>query len=132
MPRGKLIDRGEELCTVYPEVIYKDKDGKLLHRAGKEGKQIRVTVSEERRTASDLIGQVSVNMIRCVARYVPGWDWARVVFRGEEWDIVTPPHISSGSSRAIRHYEFVLRSRNGMNNMGTGENGGNNVGGGRG
>lgn len=123
MPRGKLIDQGEELCTVYPEVEYTDRYGNKTRRAGKVGHRIRVTVSEERRTPSDLMGQVSVNMIRCIARYVPGWDWARVVFRNEEWDIVTPPHISSGASRATRHYEFVLRSRNGLDNMAGGGSG---------
>lgn len=117
MPRNKLVDRGEEIITVYPEVLFIDRQGNRSYRAGREGHAVRISVSEERKTPSDMIGQVSISLVRCVARSIPAWDWARVVFRGEEWDIVTPPHISSGASRATRHHEFVLRSRNGLDNM---------------
>lgn len=112
MPRSKLLDSGEEICVVYPEVEYTDSRGNKLLKAGLEGFPIRVSVSATRMTSSDLLGQVAVNMVRCTTRSVPGWKWARVVFRGEEWDILTPPHIASGASRATRHWEFTLRSRN--------------------
>lgn len=118
MPRTKLLDRGEEIMVAYPEVLFKDKRGNLQRRPGKQGRELRVSVSKERMSSSDLIGQVSISLIRCTTRSAPGWDYARIVFRGEEWDVVTPPHLSSGVSRASRHWEFTLRSRNRLDDGG--------------
>lgn len=112
MPRTKLLDRGEEIMTVFQEVVFEDSRGNLTRRPGKEQADVRVSVSKERMTASDLIGQVSINYVRITARKLPGWDFSRVFFRGEEWDITTPPHVSSGVSKASRHWEFTIRSRN--------------------
>lgn len=112
MPRTKLLDRGEEICEIYPEVRVRNRQGSFSLRPGKTPEVIRVTVTEERMSASDLIGQVSIHYLRLSTRHMRGGAYARVVFRGEEWDIVTPPHLSTGSSRAIRHWEFKIRSRN--------------------
>lgn len=112
MPRTKLLDCGEEICEIYPEIRVRDRYGGESIRAGKIPEIIRVTVTAERMSASDLIGQVSIHYLRLSTRSMRGGAYARVVFRGEEWDIVTPPHVSSGSSRAIRHWEFTIRSRN--------------------
>lgn len=116
MPRSKLLDKGEELVTVYPEVEYTTSRGNKMQVPGTEGTNLRVTVSAERMSSSDLLGQVSISIVTCSTRWIPGWDWARVVFRGEEWDLVTPPHVASGASRASRHFEFQLRSRNKLDN----------------
>lgn len=112
MPRSKIMDRGEEVITVFPEVSYRDDRGNLQQFPGTEGVDVRVTVSAMRMSASDVPGQIAISNVSMTARKVPGWEWARVLFRGEEWDIITPPHISTGVSRASRHYEFSLRSRN--------------------
>lgn len=109
-----MLDRGEELLTVYPEMLYTNRRGERMRIPGKEGTDVRVTVSAERMSSSDLVGQVAISYVTLSARWVPGWDWARVVFRGEEWDLVHPPHVASGASRSARHWEVKLRSRNKM------------------
>lgn len=115
MPRSKLLDKGEEVAVLYPEVRIKDARGLTQRQPGKVGYPIRVTVTSARMTASDVPGQVSISAVNMITRYnpdIPFWDWARLEFRGEEWDVKTPPHLSSGASRATRHWEFEARSRN--------------------
>lgn len=116
MPRSKVLDGGEEIAIVYPEVLYTDDRGNRFYVAGEKPEKIRVTVSKARTSSSDLPGQVSIQNLKCTTRRITGWDWDRIVLRGEEWDLTTPPHIASGVSRASRHYEFELRSRNKLDN----------------
>lgn len=118
MPRSKLLDAGEEIIYVYPEVRVMDERGNPQYAASTEGYAVRATFSATRQSPSDLIGQVEIGNARGVTRDFRGGSWAIVKrnIRGawEEWNVVSQPHLSVGSSRAVRHYEFELRSVNGM------------------
>jgi len=120
IPRSKLLDKGEEIVYVYPEVRYMDERGNPQYMPSSEAKAVRVTFSATRQSASDLIGQVEIGNVRGVTRHFTGGSWAKVLrnMRGvwEEWDVVTQPHLSTGASRATRHWEFELRSTNGLGN----------------
>lgn len=124
MARSKLMDRGEEICEIYPEVIVIDERGIQSRRAGTKPERYRVTVSKERQSTSDLIGQVSIRMLRVTTRHMAGGDYARAWFRGEWWDVQTQPHLSTGASKATRHWEFTLRSRNSLGDDPQQEDGG--------
>lgn len=114
MPKSKLLDRGEEILEVFPEVRYKsDRDGEM-YAAGRESRKIRVTVSYTRVSSSDIPGQVTIDEVKITTRFFPGWDWNRCIFRGEEYNLDKPPHLSTGTSKATRHYELILRGRNGL------------------
>lgn len=115
MARSRLVDRGNEIVTIYPSRLTKDSDGNPVRVAGNEPYQRRVTVAEDRQADAELPGQVSNKIVRITLRDAPGLDsYAEVWFRGEQWDLANPPHFSNGVSRAIRHVEIALRSRNKM------------------
>ena len=118
MPRSKLIDAGEEIIYVYPEVRYIDDRGNPQYVPSSEPYPVRVTFTAARQSASDLIGQVEIGNVTGVVRSFKGGSWAKVMrnMRGawEPWDVVTQPHLSTGPSRASRHGEFELRSTNGL------------------
>jgi hypothetical protein len=38
--------------------------------------------------------------------------WARIEFEGEDWDLAAPARFSPGLSRNTQHVEFIIRSRN--------------------
>lgn len=120
IPRSKLLDKGEEIVYVYPEVRFEDERGNPQYVPSAEPKPVRVTFSAARQSASDLIGQVEIGNVKGVTRHFTGGSWAKVLrnMRGvwEEWDVVTQPHLSTGPSRATRHWEFELRSTNGLGN----------------
>lgn len=115
MARSRLVDRGNETVTVYPSVLEYDSDGNPVRVAGATGYDIRATIAEDRQADAELPGQVSNKVVKFVAREAPGLDsYAEVWFRGERWDLGAPPHFSNGVSRAVKHVEFTLRSRNRM------------------
>lgn len=118
MPRTKLIDNGEEIIYVYPEIRTQDARGNPLYVPAAEPYAVRATFSASRQSASDLIGQVEIGNAFGVTRTFRGGSWAKVSrnIRGrwEEWDVVTQPHLASGPSRSSRHWEFELRSTNGL------------------
>lgn len=120
MPRSKLIDYGEEVIWVYPEVRTVDASGNHVYVASNEPVMVRATITAMRQSASDLIGQVEIGSVKGVTRGFIGGSWVKVLrnIRGawEEWDVVTQPHLSVGASRAVRHWEFELRSTNGLGN----------------
>ena len=113
MGRSKILDRGEARITLYPEVTVVNRRGETYRVPSEEGVTVRATISEERQSTAELAGQVEGKVIRVVCRYVEGVGAeTRVVFRGEEWDLAEPPHISLGASKRMRHLELLLRSRN--------------------
>lgn len=87
-------------------------DGNIVKVPLGEPKKYRCTVAEDRQMDAELAGQITNKVLRVVVRDVPELDsWAEVRFRGEVWDLASPPHFSNGVSRAVKHVEFMLRSR---------------------
>lgn len=115
MVRSRILDHGQETVDIYPEVMVTNKRGDRLRTPSETAVRVRVTVAEDRQAAAELPGQVDVKVVRLLCREVAGvGSHARVVFRGEEWDLASPPHFSSGASRGMRHMELLIRSRNAL------------------
>lgn len=115
MARSRLVDRGNEIIEICPSLLKYDIDGNPIRVAGDEWYERRATVAEDRQADAELPGQVSNKVVRVVVRDAPGIDsYAGINFRGERWDLAGPPHFSNGVSRAIKHVEILLRSRNQM------------------
>lgn len=115
MARSRLIDYGNEIVRFYVSETKVDRQGNEVVVPSEKFYERRATVAEERQSDAELPGQVSAKVVRLVVRDAPALDsWAEVHFRGERWDLAGPPHFSNGVSRAVRHVELTLRSRNNM------------------
>lgn len=115
MAISRLVDRGNEIVQICPSILKHDIDGNPIRVADDEWYSRRATVAEDRQADAELSGQVSNKVIRLTVRDAPGVDsYAAIWFRGERWDLGQPPHFSNGVSRAVKHTELVLRSRNQM------------------
>lgn len=115
MGRSKLLDKGEETIQIFPEVWVTNRRGERLRTPADTPVTVRCTVAEDRQSVAELPGQVDVKVLRILCRPVEGTgSRARVFFRGEEYDLVQPPHFSSGASRGMRHMELLIRSRNAL------------------
>lgn len=110
--RSILLDRGKESMLIYPEVTVTNARGEHIRIPSTTPVEIWVTSSAQRQGDAEIAGQVSIKSMRCITRSAPVGSWARVVFRGEEWDLATPPRFTPGLSRATQHVEFIIRSRN--------------------
>ena len=110
---SRLVDRGNETIRIIPAVEQVDRSGNVVRFPDGDGYVRRCTVAEDRQADAELPGQVSNKVVRVTVRDAPGIDsWAEIWFRGEQWDLAAPPHFSNGVSRAVRHVELLLRSRN--------------------
>ena len=118
MPRSKILDRGEETAVIFPQVVQVNRRGEKYKVPGEEGRKVRVTVSADKQATAELPGQVHVKAVRLFFRWPAHYGdlgtVSRVHFRGEEWDLSVPPHISTGTSRATRHVELIIKSRNNL------------------
>ena len=112
MNRSRLLDKGREKILVYPEVTVTNNRGDIVRIPSETPVEVWVTASAQRQGDAEIPGQVSVKSVRCIARDAPVGSWARIVYQGEEWDLATPPRWTQGLSRATKHVEFILRSRN--------------------
>lgn len=112
MARSRLLDAGTEIILVYPSEYATNARGDVLQRPSETPVRVRATTSAQRQGDAELPGQVSMKTIRCIARSAPVGSWARVEYQGEEWDLVGPPRFTPGVSRATTHCEFIIRSRN--------------------
>lgn len=110
--RSRLLDRGREQMFIYPEVLVINARGDQVKVPAETPVEIWVTSSSQRQGDGEMAGQVSIKSMRCITRDAPVGSWARIVFRGEEWDLAAPPRFTAGLSRATRHVEFIIRSRN--------------------
>lgn len=113
MARTTIRDKGREPMVLYPEIIQTGSRG----NARKEPDFahpffVNVNCSTDRQTTAQIAGQVDSKLLKVIAPWgTPVGSWARVRFRGEWWDIRVPPVISD-FTKATRHIEFQLRSRN--------------------
>lgn len=112
MARSRLLDAGRETMLIYPEVVTTNARGDEVRIPADEPVVIRVTTSAQRQGDAELPGQVSIKAMRCITRDAPVGSWARIVFRGEEWDLAAPPRFTPGITRNTQHVEFIIRSRN--------------------
>lgn len=112
MRRSVLLDRGRSRMLIYPEVLVINARGDRVRIPSETPVEIWVTTSAQRQGDGELAGQVSIKSIRCITRSAPVGSWARIVFEGEEWDLAAPPRFTPGLSRATQHVEFIIRSRN--------------------
>lgn len=115
---SRLLDRGNDVMDVYPEVETYNSRGEKMKRPSETPVRVRFTSSEDRSSKAELPGQVSIRVVKGIARKAPVGQWARVVYDGEEWDIASPPRFTPGMSRSLRHVEFTIRSRNGAKAVG--------------
>jgi hypothetical protein len=112
MARSRLLDAGREEMLIYPEEVVTNNRGDIVRIPSETPVTVWVTTSSQRQGDAELPGQVSIKSMRCITRSAPAESWARIVFRGEEWDLATPPRYTKGLSRATEHVEFIIRSRN--------------------
>ena len=112
MARSRLLDKGRERMLIYPEVLVTNARGDTVRIPATTPVEIWVTSSGQRQGDAEIPGQVSIKSMRCITRDAPVGSWARIVFRGEEWDLAVPPRFSPGISKATTHVEFIIRSRN--------------------
>lgn len=112
MRRSLILDRGAETMTVYPTITVVDARRNEREQPDMSNPiRVRVTAVTDRQSVAELDGQVEVKILKIMARYLPVTTWARCEFRGELWDLAIPPTINR-TSRALSHYEIVIRSRN--------------------
>lgn len=116
MTKSRLLDKGTEDMFIYPQIEATDKRGNTIEIASDTPVKIRVSTSIDQGSDAELAGQVSVKVLRVITRHAPLESWARIVYAGEEWDLAYPPRQTPGVSRATRHTEFGIRSRNTENN----------------
>lgn len=110
--RSRILDAGQEDMLIFPEVEVTNKRGESVIVPADVPVKIRVTTSVDRSADAELPGQVSSKVMRVLARSAPVGSWAGVEFRGERWDLASPPRFTRGVSRATRHVEFMIRSTN--------------------
>jgi hypothetical protein len=115
MARSRLLDKGREKMLIYPEAEVINNRGDIVRVPAEEPVEIWVTTSSQRQGDAEIPGQVSIKSMRCITRTAPVGSWARIVFQGEEWDLAAPPRFTPGLSRATEHVEFIIRSRNKLN-----------------
>ena len=97
---------------VYPELIVINSRGDEVRVPATTPVEVWVTTSSQRQGDAEIPGQVSVKSMRCLTRSAPVGSWARITFRGEDWDLAVPPRFTRGLSRSTEHVEFIIRSRN--------------------
>ena len=112
MNRSRLLDKGREKMLIYPEVEVVNNRGDVVRVPAAVPVEVWVTTSAQRQGDAEIPGQVSIKSMRCITRTAPVGSWARIVFQGEEWDLAVPPRFTPGLSRATAHVEFIIRSRN--------------------
>jgi hypothetical protein len=103
---------------IYPEVAVTNARGEHVRIPSTTPVEIWVTSSSQRQGDAEIAGQVSIKSMRCITRSAPVGSWARIVYAGEEWDLATPPRYTKGLSRATEHVEFIIRSRNKLDEAG--------------
>jgi hypothetical protein len=112
MARSVLLDKGRSKMLIYREVTTTNARGDTVKVPAETPDVVWVTTSSQRQGDAEIAGQVSIKSMRCITRWAPVGSWARIVFDGEEWDLATPPRFTPGLSKATQHVEFIIRSRN--------------------
>lgn len=117
MKRSRLLDAGQSIIYVYPEVKMRDSRNNLVKVPSDTPVKVHATTTFDRSSIAELPGQIDLSVIKCVTRDAPVGSWARVVFDDQEWDLAAPPRFSPGMSKNTRFVSFTLRSRPGKATM---------------
>lgn len=115
MVRSRLLDKGRVKVLVYPEVTVVNKRGSHVRMPADEPVVVLATKAKDRSQTADVQGQIDTEIVRYVARSAPIGPWSKVVVDGIEYDLASPPHVSSGPSKSVDHVEFLLRARSQLN-----------------
>ena len=117
MRRSRLLDAGQSIIYVYPEVKMRDSRNNLVKVPSDTPVKVHATTTFDRSSIAELPGQIDLSVVKCVTRDAPVGSWARVVYDNQEWDLAAPPRFSPGMSKNTRFVSFTLRSRPGKASM---------------
>lgn len=106
--------RRGELIRIYPTVTVTDRRGDTQEQPGEDYYEVRAWIVPDRSSRAEVPGQQEIDVYRV------GIDphtrlenvnlWSRVVWDGDDWDLVSPPAHRRGS-RHVRHQTIVIRRR---------------------
>ncbi len=111
-----LLDGGRETVTIFPMVDTVDPDGNTVRKPSATGVSVLASVQPITTSPSAEIavaGQQTVTMyrVRCNRNeLVPVGPWARVHWRGRDWDVFGEAARYTGSA-ATAHVSFRIQSR---------------------
>lgn len=112
MGLSKLLDDGAERCYIYKQIEVINNRGERAVDTVKVPTLIRVTSSMDRSSIAELPGNIDSKVVKLLTRKAELGSWAKAWYQGEVYDIALPPRYTPGASKATRHVEFSLRSRN--------------------
>ena len=105
--------RRGQAATVYPSKLDTDNRGNHVRVVDMASPiEVEAVFIPQRSARAEVPGQAQINVMRMLLNHdLPGVDiWGRVKWRGEEWDIVTPPSYHHGT-RHTRHWSMDIRER---------------------
>lgn len=105
-----LLDTGNELVEIWPEVDSVDSDGNPVKVPAATPEEVWARVQPVSSTDVIAAGQQTVARYRFITRTAPLGPWARVRWRGRDWDIDGEPMWSSGSPQT-QHVTAILKAR---------------------
>lgn len=105
-----LLTRGREKVEIYPEVESVDERGEPIKIPSPTPVELRCIVHPITSNTALAQSRDRVANYRIVVRDAPFGKWARLVWRGRDWDIVGEP-LYSNASRATRHVSVIIRAR---------------------
>ena len=105
--------RGREV-KFWPREKIIDGRGNEQYHANLEAKPIVTTAAEmqDRSSRAEVPGQHEIDVVRLIVRYdLPNVGvWAICYWRGEYWDVLTPPIYHYGT-RQTRHQSMLIKRR---------------------
>ena len=102
-----------QLATVYKQIQKTDNRGSKQFTVDTDNPvEVHAAFIPQRSARAEVPGQQHINVTRMIVRHgIPDVSlWARVVWAGKEWDVVTPPAYHHGT-RHTRHWSMDLRER---------------------
>lgn len=108
-----LLDKGEEVLDIYPEVTTADDLGNVVVGPAQEPIRVRLTVQPVTSDEISAVGQDLLTTYRAIGRTAPLGAWARIRWvsdGGTWWDVIGRPR-RYGTSRRTAHVDAILRER---------------------
>lgn len=100
-------------ATVYPSKLVTDNRGNHQRVVDLDSPiEVEAVFIPQRSAKAEVPGQAQIDVTRMLLSHdLPNVDiWGRVVWKGEQWDIVTPPAYHHGT-RHTRHWTLDIRRR---------------------
>lgn len=112
-----LLNRGNEVVTVFPEEVFTDRDGNTRTRPGSVGVVVRASVQPINSTEPDMPGG-SHTVSRYRLRLAGGWPTgggilgaqAQVEWRGKRYSIEGDAQFHTGSPRTAHAVYTMVKS----------------------